>query len=142
MLRAFARWRSFRRNVNFWDWVRDSYSGEELRRLVSEATDCSLIEIYNPFDNTSMNLSGFGWEDRRTTVKALLKRYDSEIWSCCLGAGGYDPDLGTVGIRCLSKLDLAFQVHDQKSFEEFLVRNALKRAAQQIIEEPNEDTTH
>jgi hypothetical protein len=134
MLEALARWSSFRRNPNFWDWVRDAYSREELRRLVSEATDCSLIEIYNPLDNATMGLSRFGWETRRSTVKSLMKRYGSEIWSCCLGAGGYYPDEGKVGISCLSKLDLASQVHDQKTFEEFLVRNALKRAAQQIIE--------
>ncbi len=135
MLGVLARWSSFRRNTNFWDWVRDSYSEQELRRLAKEATDCSLIEIYNPTDNATMNLSRFGWEERRNTVKALMNRYGSEIWSCCLGAGGYDADEGRVGIRCLSRLDLAFQVHDQKTFEEFLVRNALKRAAQQIIEE-------
>ncbi len=62
-----------------------------------------------------------------------MSRYGLEIWSCCLGAGGYDPDEGRVGVACLSKLDLAFQVHDQNTFEEFLVRNALKRAAQQIL---------
>lgn len=135
MLKVLARWSSFRRNVNFWDWVRDSYSDKELRRLVAEATDCSLIEIYNPFDHSAMNMSKFGWEDRRQTVKALMSRYGREIWSCCLGAGGYDPDEGKVGIECLAKLDLAFQVHDQDTFEEFLVRNALKRAAQQIIAE-------
>lgn len=138
MLEFLARWISFRRNVNFWDWVRNSYSENELRRLVDEATDCSLIEIFNPFDNATMNLSKFGWESRRNTVKALMNRYGTEIWHCCLGAGGYDPDEGRVGIRCLSKLDLACQVHDQKSLEEFLVRNALKRAAQQIIEERSE----
>ena len=102
--------------------------------LVREATDCSLIEVYNPLDNTTMGLNSFGREKRRSMVRALMRRYGREIWSCCLGAGGHDPDKGTIGIRCLAKLDLAFQVHNQETFEEFLVRNALKRAAQQIIE--------
>jgi len=70
-----------------------------------------------------------------------MRRYGTEIWSCCLGAGGHDPDKGTVGVRCLAKLDLALQVHNQKTFEEFLVRNALKWAAQQIIEERNAKKT-
>ncbi len=69
MLKFLTRWSSFRRNVNFWDWVRDSYSDKDLRRLVAEATDSSLLEIYNPFDHSTMNMSRFGWEDRRTNRK-------------------------------------------------------------------------
>jgi len=139
MFEFLVAWGRFRRYANFWDWVRRSYSDEELRRLAREATDCSLIEVYDPFDNT--NLSRFGWENRRAVVRQLIKRYGNEIWSCCLGAGGYDPDTGKVGIQCLSKLDLAFQVHNQQTFEEFLVRNALKRASKQILEDRcGEDT--
>jgi hypothetical protein len=134
MIESLTRWNSFRRNVNFWDWVKDTYSEKELRWLTSGATDCSLIETFNPLDNR-LNLREFGPEVRRDTTKMLMKRYGDEIWSCCLGAGGYDPDSGRLGIQCLSRLDLAVQVHNQKTFEEFLVRNALKRAAEQIIEE-------
>jgi hypothetical protein len=135
MLDALNCWVSFRRNANFWDWVRDTYSDQELEGLTKEATDCSLIRPYNPFGDETMNTFGVGEDLMRTTVKRLIKRYGDEIWSCCLGAGGYDPDEGTLGLKCLSKLNLAFQVYNQATFEEFLVRNALKRAAQQMIEE-------
>jgi len=33
MFAALEWWRSFHRNPNFWDWVRDVNSDEELRRL-------------------------------------------------------------------------------------------------------------
>jgi hypothetical protein len=82
-----------------------------------------------------MNQFGFAQELKRKTVKRLMKRYGDEIVSCCMGAGGYDADLGRTGVKCLSDLDLGFQVHNQASLEEFLVRNALKRASQQLIEE-------
>jgi hypothetical protein len=107
MLGAIMRWSSFRRNRNFWDWVRDSYPESELRKLVEEATDCSLIELFSPFENEPASLGGLGRDNRRRTVKALMGRYGSEICDCCLGAGGYDPEQGRIGIRCLSKLDLA-----------------------------------
>lgn len=52
-----------------------------------------------------------------------------------MGAGGYDAESGNVGVQCLVKLDLALQVYNQSTFEEFLVRNALKAVAQRIIGE-------
>jgi hypothetical protein len=67
MLEALTVWLSFRRNVNFWDWVRDTYSDEELVRLSKEATDCSLIHSYNPFGEQTMNQFGFAQELRTTT---------------------------------------------------------------------------
>lgn len=132
MLDTLNWWRSFRRNASFWDWVRDTYSDGELEHLSKEATDCSLITEFNPLGDGSIGQFSAGEDIRRKLVKKLLKRYGSEIWSCCLGSGGYDPDAGHVGLACLSKLDLAFQVHDQATFEEFLVRNALKRVSQQL----------
>jgi hypothetical protein len=67
-------------------------------------------------------------------VKRLLKRYGDEIWGCCLEAEGYDPTTGKMGVDRLAQLPLAFQVYNQETFEEFLVRNALKKASQEIIE--------
>lgn len=135
MLDELNWWRSFRRNVNFWDWVRDTYSDNELKRLSEEATDCSLIRPYNPFGDATMDQFAVGEGIQRKTVQRLMKRYGDEIWTTCLGAGGYDPEKGPLGLKCLSKLELSFQVYNQATFEEFLVRNALKRAAEQLIEE-------
>jgi hypothetical protein len=135
VLNSLNWWLSFRRNANFWDWVRGTYSDDDLRGLIEEATDCSLINPYDPFGDSSWNQFTFGEETRRKTVQRLMKRYGDEIWSCCLGAGDYDPDKGCVGLKCLSRLKLSFQVYNQATFEEFLVRNALKFAARQILEE-------
>jgi hypothetical protein len=145
----WLRWRSsLKRNVNFWDWVRDTYSDEELKGLMTEATECSLIlPAFDPYsDNVEVHgrihtLEEYTQELVRKTAKRLMKRYGDDIWQCCLGAGGYDPDEGKVGLKCLSGLDLAFQVCDQATFEEFLVRNALKRASQQVLEERRKKKT-
>jgi hypothetical protein len=123
----------FSKNANFWDWVKDTYTEAELKRLATETTDTSLIALYDPFGDRSWAQQQQDQHVRRKTVKRLLKRYGDEIWSACLGVGGYDPDKGVVGLQCLAKLDLAFQVYNQFTFEEFLVRNALRRAAQQIF---------
>lgn len=69
------------------------------------------------------------------TVRELYRRFGMEIWSACLGAGGYNPHRGPWGLHCLSNLDLSNQVYDQKTLEEFLVRNALKKAAKDVLRE-------
>lgn len=132
---ALEWWLSSRRNVNFWDWVRDSYTDEEMLALTKEATDCSLIGSYNPFGNQTMDQFLRADDLQRKRVKRLMKRYGNEIVSCCMGAGGYDAELGKTGIQCLAKLDLSYQVHNQTTLEEFLVRNALKRASEQLLKE-------
>ncbi len=135
MFDAVQWWISFNRNANFWDWVRDTYSDEDLKKLTTEATDCSLINPYDPLGDYTMEQHRYSEELMRKTVKRLMKRYGDEIWSCCLGAGGYDAERGRFGLECLVKLDLAFQVCNQATFEEFLVRNALKQASKQILDE-------
>lgn len=121
----------FGKHANFWDWVRASYSRKELGRLVEGATDCSLIRPWNPFSDTFIGKPG---ESLETLIHDLYAYFGREIWSACLGAGHYDPYKGPLGITCIASLDLSDQVHDNKTFEEFLVRNALKHAARQILE--------
>ena len=113
----------------------NTYSDEELRRLTTEATDCSLIRPHDLFGDYTANQHYHHQELILETVRRLMRRYGDEIWSCCLGAGGYDAEMGKVGLKCLAGLDLAFQVYNQTTFEEFLVRNALKRASRQLLEE-------
>ena len=95
MFAALEWWRSFHRNPNFWDWVRDVNSDEELVRLTQEATDSRLGQQYDPFGE----------------------------------------HFGLAALECLSKLSMASEVHNQTTFEEFLVRNALKIASEQLIKE-------
>jgi hypothetical protein len=119
-----------RRYPNFWDWLRATNSREILTQLTAEATDCALIRPWSPFADTFVG-SGLKFEDR---VNMIYKRFGGEIWDICLGAGGYG-EHGSFGLECLARLPLQSQVHDTKSFLEFMVRNAIRRAAQQIIEE-------
>lgn len=125
---------SLRRNVNFWDWVRDTYSFEDLKLLEKEATDCSLIRPYNPLAEVYVGRKDL----MRKTTKRLMRRYGDEILDCCLGAGGYNADLGITGLKCLSNLELSSQVYNIDSLEEFLVRNALKRVAQSELEKKSD----
>jgi hypothetical protein len=133
MIDSINWWRSFRRNANFWDWMKDTYSGSKLQRLAAEATDCSLVNLYDPTADLMLEQQERDKTLRRKTTRRLYRRYGDEIWSICLGAGGYDPDRGPTGVLCLGKLDLAFQVYKPELFEEFMVRNAIKYAARQII---------
>lgn len=134
MLDAIEWWRSFRRNPNFWDWVRDVYSDAELGRLSEEATNGRLGQQYDPFGEHFGLADPFGETITAMATRRLMKRYGSEIWGCCLGATGFGPE-NENAMECLSKLTLASQVHDQRTFEEFLVRNALRIASEQLIKE-------
>jgi hypothetical protein len=103
-------------------------------RLTQEATDCSLGQQYDPFGEHFGLTDPFGETRTTTATRRLMKRYGPEIWWCCLGATGFGPE-NQNALECLSKLTLASQVHNQPTFEELLVRNALRIAAEQLIKE-------
>ena len=70
-------------------------------------------------------------------VRNLYGRYGKEIWWVCLpemGALGPNED-AQVGLDKLVGLDLADQVAEPKMFEEFMVRNAFKLIAMQILKD-------
>jgi hypothetical protein len=114
-----------RRHHNFRAWMKSAYTREILQRLTTEAA---------PRDQFTDSFVGPGipFEDR---VRMIYKRFGNDIWSYCLEEGGHYEESGPFGIECLSSLPLSFQVHDPKSFLEFMVRNALKLAAQRILDE-------
>jgi len=127
-------WFSLRRNANFWDWVRSTYSERDLRRLVCESTDASLIRSYDPLGDQTIGQYVAAESLLKLTAQRLIRRYGDEIWGACLGAGGHDPGRGLTGLMCLASLPLAKQVHNHATLEEFLVRNALRHAAGQILD--------
>jgi hypothetical protein len=134
---TLSRHLRMKRYANFWDYVRDreNFSDKDLRELAASATDCSLIRPWNPMaDQYYVNEKPSG-QVLDETVRDLYKTFSSEIWSACFGAGGYSAERGPWGLRCLSGLALSDQVYDQKTLEEFLLRNALKRAAKEVLEE-------
>src|SRR5258708_18830358 len=106
MLDAFEWWRSFRRNPNFWDWVRDVYSDEELMRLTQEAANCSLGQQYDPFGEHFGRTGPFGETTSAKATRRLMRKYGSEIWWCCLGSVGFGPE-NQNALACLSKLSLS-----------------------------------
>jgi len=127
-------WLSFRRNATFWAWVRDTYSDADLRGLITEATDCDLIRLWNPWADPDNDPFSSIEVDRRKLPQALMKRYGEDIWNICIVAGGWSPAESVTGIHCLARLDLASQVYSPDTFNEFMVRNALRRAANQVLE--------
>lgn len=79
MIEALYRWISFRRNSNFWTWVRNTHSHDELVELAKEATDCSLIDPYQPFGDETMAQHSWMRDDLRKNVVGLMRRYGDEI---------------------------------------------------------------
>jgi hypothetical protein len=135
MLESLRWWMSLHRNRSFLAWMQDTYSTDELRRLVSEATDCSLTQPYSPFADRYYTRTGRPMgEVLSEVVHRLYKRYHSDIWGLCLEAGGHYTDSGPFGLESLAQLDRCHEVYDQHIFEEFLVRNALKRGAEAVLE--------
>jgi len=133
MIDSLNWWLSLRRNVNFWDWLKDTYSIEELKGLASEATETSLIKPHNPMADQYI-CNGKPLEEVVEVIsRRLYKRYHQDIWHICLGAA-LDCKGKATGLASLARLDLALEVHGQESFEEFLVRNAIKWGAKQIVE--------
>ena len=119
---------------NFYDWVRATYSRAELETLAREATNASIVNLWEAFTDVTWDQHRnreAGW---RRTVARLIRRYGGEIWPICMGAGGYDPENGPTGLICLARLDRAAEVYNHASLDEFLLRNALKRAATKILE--------
>ena len=126
-----VRWLSKRRNL--WEWVRDAYSDEGLHNLLTEVCDCDLHEPYDPFGDLTMDQYGERRAAMRKSVKRLMKWYEHDIWSSCLGAAGVVYNSQNF-LECLSKLELAPQVRNQESFDEFMVRNSLKWVSRQLLE--------
>src|SRR5438067_2509007 len=128
-MRDWLRWQlRLRRNPNFWDWVRDAYTQQDLERLATEATETSLIRPFSPFGEHTWEQHDYVEAIFRRTVRRLYKRYGADIWSACRGLA--KEKLGAENpLDALARLELSVQVHDPVTFEEFLVRNALKRAA-------------
>ncbi len=126
-------WISLKINVNFWDWVRDTYDDVDLLHLANDVTCQSLEGWIDPSGDQTINdfVDMKRRRFERRAVKRLMNRYGDEIIMCCLGAG--DPDKRGVG--CLADLELASDVFDQSQLEEFLLRNALARAADQLLSE-------
>ena len=139
MLKTIRRYFKLKSYANFWDYLRDSnnFSTEDLQNIVDSVTNCSLIRPWNPFGDRYFIDGKPSGQALEVTIHELYKHFSREIWDACLGAGGFDVEKGPCGLSCLAKLDLSNQVHNQKTLEEFLVRNALKRAARDVLEERN-----
>jgi len=140
MLETIRWWFSFRRNVNFWDWMKDNYSPPDLKRLANEATDCNLHEGWDPLGDQSMDQFIGSYELRRKTAKRLYGRYGADIWHVCLGVCDNTKDENL--LHGLSRLELADKVDGPFLFEDFMLRNAMKRAANQILDDINNKHTH
>jgi len=113
--------------ANFWDFLRDNnnFSNNDLISIVEEITE---INISRPW------VFG-GGQVLDEFTHDLYTHFECEIWSACFGAAEHDQNCGPWGLSCLAKLEFSHKVNSQKAFEDFLVRNALKRAARDVLVE-------
>jgi hypothetical protein len=130
MFETVKWWINLRGHANFWDWMRANFNTDDLQEFAREATDGDLGNPYEPLDDLTMDQMMAEYSFKRAMVKSLYRRYGSDIWHACMGECG-EQDL-TV-FSCFARLALAKQVDSPSSFEEFLVRNAIKRGAQQLL---------
>ncbi len=138
MRKAFRLWRSLRRNKTFRGWIEETFTMEEIRRMPGTATACDLHERWEMFE---VDVTSEQWQQQKDEWEGLVRnlygRYGKEIWWVCLpemGALGPNED-AQVGLDKLVGLDLADQVAEPKMFEEFMVRNAFKLIAMQILKD-------
>jgi hypothetical protein len=142
VLDAIRWWLSLRRNATLRDWMEEMYTIAFIRRIPTESTDCNLHEEWN-FYNPPGQMTLEGWtqdrKDWQQAVRRLYRRYGEEIWNICLPEpltrGPQGEWRREKGLGELSRLDLADQVCGPKLFEEFLVRNALRLTALEILKE-------
>src|SRR5260370_434666 len=87
MIDSLNWWLSLRRNANFWDWLKDTYSIEELKGLASEATETNIIRPRDLLADQYFCNGRPLEEVVIETSRRLYKRYHLDIWHICLGAG-------------------------------------------------------
>jgi len=120
--------------------MEERYTVAEIRRAVIESTDCDLHEQWNPYDPPG-ELTWEQWktakDDWRLAVERLYGQYGEEIWQICLQESQtrvpQGESYGEAALEKLARLDLAAQVSEPKLFEEFMVRNALRLNAIEIL---------
>ena len=157
--RSIRRWLSFRRNPTFWLWVEEAFCREELERLIKEVTDFDFNDSYDPFSHFTLDQHFDSVDARVGLVKWLYAHYGKDIWYWCFeeahkrafgtsiwecheahGLPDEQPHTVHLGkwnlLEGLSRLDMAQFANSPDAFEEFMVRNALKKAAAHILLRP------
>jgi hypothetical protein len=152
-------WQSFRRNPQFWEWVEDVFSREDLERLVKEATDYDFDDSYDPFGHFTLDQHFDAGESWASLRKWLYSHYGKDIWYWCAeeahqrtfgtsidechkahGLPDERPHIVHVGkwnlLEGFGRMDMAQYANSPDDFEEFMVRNALKKAAAHILSKP------
>lgn len=132
MFESLRWWLSLRRNRTLHKWMLEQYSWEELGRLVEEATDADLRHTYNVMARDTY--VGGGLSVLSMTVRRLYSRYGEQIWSACYRAAtngqvSEGASLYANWLAAFGTLPLASQVIEPPTFEEFLVRNAIRQCA-------------
>jgi hypothetical protein len=141
--------------------VQEAFSREDLERVTKEATDFDSDDSYDPFGRFTMDQHYDLVEARASLRKWLYAHYGSDIWYLC-AEEAHQRSFGTSIDEChkahglpeerphivhidkwnvlegFSRMDLARYANSPDTFEEFMVRNALKKAAAQILAKPDQ----
>ncbi|MGA2253491.1 MAG: hypothetical protein ABSG53_02425 [Thermoguttaceae bacterium] len=125
-------WWSFQQSPTLRDWVRNTYSPDELRRLVACAATPDLVRTWENFLGERLKLAQTV-AARRRFVRCLYRRYGPEIWSTCCRAVEAKLEYDQVWLELLSRLPGALQVIEPLTFEELLVHHSLRQIALECI---------
>lgn len=107
-----------------------NFSEADLLEFAHEATDADLGNPYVPLGDLPLDQMMAEYSSKRAMVKSLYRRYGKDIWHACMGECG---EQDSTMFSCFARLDLSKQVDSPSTFEEFLVRNAFKRVAHQLL---------
>lgn len=131
MIESLRWWIALRTNANLWDWMESNYSRRDLEEIGKQICNGPIQESHDPMGDESIDqfLMRIGSWDR--CVKRIYKRYAGDVWSICLGA--CDPKDDKTIFEGLARLPYSDQVQNAPGFEEFMVRNAMRVAASQIL---------
>lgn len=117
-------WLSFRRNKTLKAWMQEQYSRDELHELSTPD-----YNVYLGGTSAFVN-SRKKWEFRRLVI-ALYERYELCIWTSV--GKEYDSQTDPTYLGCFGRLPHSGQVIDDYSFREFMVRNALRITASEMV---------
>lgn len=133
MFQALNRWVSLKANANLWDWMRSTYSRRDLEELAREACSGTIGSNYDPMGSQTMDQFMARAESWEHFVHSLYKRYGGDIWHACQGVRR--PGADKTVFEGFARLPCSDQVCSPAGFEEFMVRNAMRVAASQLLNE-------
>jgi hypothetical protein len=137
MLESLKKWWRLSQYPSLRRWVRQTHTDDELSELSWERTIAARLDPPSAFGSYEIANQ---IARRRKTVRSLMNYYGDDIWKTCIVAAmGGTEDIQP--FRTLARLPGSGMVVNQESFEEFMISNALRSIAIEILEEKSSAAT-